>query len=128
MRLTPNWRVDVRLGGDASLPRPLVAGTQESCRWARWLPHRPAQAAAPLLLNPLQQTPVIKPHHLDMGQLCSRGPKLKERPLGKAGIPERPAGLGIGQFRPEFCRLPSPFLGSGSYKEPPWERLEVLIC
>ena len=111
MRLTSNWRVDVRPGGDSSLPPPLEAGMQESYRWAQWLPRRPAQAAAPLL-SPLHQTPVIKPHHLDMGQLSSRGPKLKERPLGKAGIPERPAGLGIQPVRARVLQASFAFPGT----------------
>lgn len=81
--------MDVRPHGDGSQPQPLViAGMQESCRWAQRLTGRPTRTPVPLAPPMI----VLDSHYpttsFGCGQLCSRSHSLKERPLGKAG-PQR---------------------------------------
>lgn len=117
------WMSDP-VSGDGSQTRTTGCG-----RNAGILPMGPTAARQSCsLLNQLHRTPIIPPRHLDAGQLCFRGHGLEERPLGRAGIPERPAGLGRRPVQASDLQASLALPRIRPQNAPPWKIMEMLIC
>ena len=118
------WYVDVRPSGDGSQPPTTGCG-----RNAGILQMGPTAAwKSCSLLNQLHRTPIPPPRHLDAGQLCCRGHSLEERPLGRAGIPKRPARLGRRPVQASVLQASLAFPRIRPQNAPPWKIMEMLIC